>query len=82
MDSPLFPQLLELFRADLSASYGSPESYYEACQVYRTYLKHKANPYRRSDGSKGSRPRRQTLGMKAPAEPALVDAGRPRRTAP
>jgi poly(A) polymerase len=59
MDSPLFPQLLELFRADLSASYGSPESYYEACQVYRTYLKHKANPYRRSDGSK---PRRQTLG--------------------
>ncbi len=59
MDSPLFPQLLELYRADLSASYGSPESYYEACQVYRTYLKNKANPYRRSDGSK---PRRHTLG--------------------
>jgi poly(A) polymerase len=58
MDSPLFPQLLELYRADLSASYWSPESYYEACQVYRAYLKNKANPYRRSDGSKqrGRRP--------------------------
>jgi len=52
MDSPLFPQLLELYRADLSASYWSPDSYYEACQVYRTYLKNKANPYRRRDGSK------------------------------
>jgi poly(A) polymerase len=62
MDSPLFPQLLELYRADLSASYWSPESYYEACQVYRTYLKNRANPYRRSDGSKGSKPRRHTLG--------------------
>ena len=55
MDSPLFPQLLELYRADLSASYWSPESYYEACQVYRTYLKNKANPYRRRDGSKQRR---------------------------
>jgi poly(A) polymerase len=62
MDSPLFPRLLELYRADLSASYGSPESYYEACQVYRTYLKNKANPYRRSDGSKSARPRRQVPG--------------------
>lgn len=59
MDSPLFPQLLELYRADLSASYTGPEGYYEACQVYRTYLKNKANPYRRSDGSK---PRRQNRG--------------------
>jgi poly(A) polymerase len=52
MDSPLFPQLLELYRADLSASYWSPDSYYEACQVYRTYLKNKANPFRRRDGRK------------------------------
>lgn len=52
MNSPLFPQLLELYRADLCASYWSPESYYEACQIYRTYLKHKANPYRRNDGRK------------------------------
>jgi poly(A) polymerase len=52
MDSPLFPRLLELYRADMSASYFSPESYYEACQVYRAYLRNKANPYRRNDGSK------------------------------
>jgi len=52
MDSPLFPQLLELYRADLSASYWSPDSYYEACQVYRNYLKNKANPFRRRDGRK------------------------------
>jgi poly(A) polymerase len=54
MDSPLFPQLLELYRADLSASYWSPEGYYEACNVYRTYRKNKANPYRRTDGRKQS----------------------------
>jgi poly(A) polymerase len=56
MDSPMFPQLLELYRADLSASYWSPESYYQACQVYRNYRKHKANPYRYKDGRKHSRP--------------------------
>jgi poly(A) polymerase len=54
MDSPLFPLLLELYRADLSASYWSPEGYYEACKVYRTYRKNKANPYRRKDGKKRS----------------------------
>jgi poly(A) polymerase len=54
MDSPLFPLLLDLYRADLSASYWSPEGYYEACQVYRTYRKNKANPYRRKDGKKYS----------------------------
>jgi poly(A) polymerase len=52
MASPLFPRLLELYRADLSASYGSPEGYYEACRIYRNYQKNKANPYRRSDGRK------------------------------
>jgi poly(A) polymerase len=55
MDSPLFPLLLELYRADLSAAYWSPEGYYEACKVYRTYRKNKANPYRRKDGKKHSR---------------------------
>ncbi len=54
MDSPLFPLLLELYRADLSASYWSPEGFYEACKVYRTYRKNKANPYRRKDGKKYS----------------------------
>ena len=56
MDSPLFPKLLELYRADLSASYWSPEGYYQACRVYRNYRKNKANPYRRKDGRKHSRP--------------------------
>jgi poly(A) polymerase len=52
MDCPLFPLLLELYRADMSASYWSPSGYYEACQVYRNYRKHKANPFRRNDGTK------------------------------
>jgi poly(A) polymerase len=52
MDSPQFVQLLELYRADSSASYGGPEGYYEACRVYRTYLRHRRNPFRRNDGKK------------------------------
>lgn len=63
MDSPLFPLLLELYRADMSASYWSPEGYYEACQVYRNYRKHKANPFRRNDGSKRSRRPREGYGQ-------------------
>ncbi|MBN1836377.1 MAG: HD domain-containing protein [Spirochaetales bacterium] len=55
MASDLFPVLLELYRADLSASYESPEGYYEACRVFRNYQKHRANPYRRSDGRKSRR---------------------------
>lgn len=39
MDSPLFPQLLELYRADVSATYKGPEGYYDACRVYRKYIK-------------------------------------------
>jgi poly(A) polymerase len=45
MDSRLFPDLLELYRADISATFRGPESYYEACRVYKTYLKMKSNPY-------------------------------------
>jgi len=52
MNSPLFPLLLELYRADLSSSYWSPEGYYEACRIYRSYQKNRANPYRRKDGSR------------------------------
>lgn len=52
MASALFPRLLELYRADLAATYGSPEGYYRACRIYRNYRKHKANPFRRSDGRK------------------------------
>jgi len=58
MSSPLFPLLLELFRADMSASYSSPQSYYDACRVYRSFHRNEGNPYRRSDGSKQSRPAR------------------------
>ena len=46
MDSELFPLLLELYRADISATYRGPGLYYEACRIYKTYLKYKGNPYR------------------------------------
>jgi len=39
MDSPLFPQLLEVYRCDLSSTYRGPEGYYRACRVYRRFLK-------------------------------------------
>jgi poly(A) polymerase len=52
MSSPLFPRLLELYRADIAASYWSPQSYYDACRIYRNFLKHDENPYRRADGRK------------------------------
>jgi poly(A) polymerase len=44
--SPLFPTLLELYRADLSSSYADEEGYYEACRFYRSFLKQRGNPYR------------------------------------
>jgi len=45
MASPLFPRLLELYRADLSSSYTDEEGYYAACRVYQRYLKDQGNPY-------------------------------------
>jgi poly(A) polymerase len=45
MSSPLFPQLLELYRADLSSSYADEEGYYAACRIYQRYLKDRGNPY-------------------------------------
>jgi poly(A) polymerase len=66
MDSSLFPLLLELYRADMSASYWSPNGYYEACQVYRNYQKHKANPFRRNDGTKRSQRARSPQGAWPP----------------
>ena len=44
--SPLFPLLLELYRADLLSSYSDEEGYFEACRIYRAFLKKRANPYR------------------------------------
>lgn len=43
---PLFPVLLELYRADTSATFRGPEGYYNACRIYRKYLKNSGNPYR------------------------------------
>jgi len=52
MASPLFPELLELYRCDVSATFRGPDSYYRACKTYRTFLKHQRNPFRSSDGKK------------------------------
>ena len=51
LDHPSFPRLLELFRCDISSSFVSPDPYYEACEWYRRYQRHKRNPYRKSDGT-------------------------------
>lgn len=50
MDSPLFPTVLELYRADVSSTFRGPDSYYEACRIYRKYLANKKNPFRKNDG--------------------------------
>lgn len=39
MASPLFPQLLEVYRCDLLSTYRPPDGYHRACSVYRRYLK-------------------------------------------
>jgi poly(A) polymerase len=52
MSSSLFPELLELYRCDISSTYRGPEGYYQACRAYRNYLKHSHNPFRTSDGKK------------------------------
>ncbi len=52
MSSPLFPVLLELYRCDLSSTWRGPDGYYEACQVYKQYLRNRRNPFRGSDGKK------------------------------
>ncbi len=57
MRSPLFPALLELYRCDLSSTFRGPEGYYRACRVYKDFLKHERNPYRREDGTKALRNR-------------------------
>ncbi len=45
--SPLFPLLLELYRADLLSTFRGPEKYYEACRVYRAYLKKIRRPFQK-----------------------------------
>ena len=45
MGSPLFPDLLELYRADLVSTYRKPTRYYEACRIYKKFLKGNNNRY-------------------------------------
>jgi len=37
--SPFFPNLLELYRADLESGYHTVEGYYHAARVYREFLR-------------------------------------------
>ena len=52
MSSRWFPLLLEVYRCDLLSSFNGPEGYYDACKVYRAYIKNTKNPFRGSDGKK------------------------------
>ena len=45
LSSPLFPLLLELHRADVCSSYGDESGYFEACRIYKAFLRDKGNPY-------------------------------------
>ena len=45
MSSPLFPELLELYRADLVSTFRRPSGYYEACRIYQRFLRGRANPF-------------------------------------
>jgi len=52
LSSTLFPQLLEVYRCDLSSTFQGPEGYYRACKAYKKYLKNVKNPYRDVSGNK------------------------------
>jgi poly(A) polymerase len=43
--SPLFPLLLELYRADAASSYADEEGYYEACRIYKAWQRDRGNPF-------------------------------------
>jgi poly(A) polymerase len=43
--SPLFPLLLELYRADAASAYADEEGYYEACRIYKEWQKDRGNPF-------------------------------------
>jgi poly(A) polymerase len=55
METSLFPVLLELYRADLESSFRSPKGYYEACAVYKEFLKKKNNPYKTTKDYKANK---------------------------
>ncbi|MCL2599972.1 MAG: HD domain-containing protein [Treponema sp.] len=52
MESPLFPLLMELYRCDESSSFKGLDGYYRSSAAYRSYQKHRRNPYRSADGKK------------------------------
>ncbi|GAB4364489.1 MAG: hypothetical protein Kow009_01220 [Spirochaetales bacterium] len=57
LESEWFPELLEVYRCDLSSTFRGPDGYYEACKIYRSYLRNKKNPFRTSEGKKIQRVR-------------------------
>jgi len=52
LSSPLYPLLLEVYRCDLCSTFRGPDGYYEACKVYRRFLKNERNPFRDGEGKK------------------------------
>ncbi|MFQ3620897.1 MAG: HD domain-containing protein, partial [Spirochaetales bacterium] len=52
LESEWFPDLLEVYRCDLSSTFRGPGGYYEACKIYRAYLRNKKNPFRTVEGKK------------------------------
>jgi poly(A) polymerase len=51
IENDLFPQLLELYRCDLSSSFHGLDGYYDACRYYKSFRRNRKNPYRKADGS-------------------------------
>lgn len=52
LSDPLFPVLLELYRCDELSTFRGPDGYYEACAVYKAFLKNSRNPYRDVNGKR------------------------------
>lgn len=50
MGSPLYPRLLELYRADLLATWADDADFHEAYRQYKRFLKHSRNPFRDARG--------------------------------
>ncbi len=66
LESDWFPELLEVYRCDLSSTFRGPGGYYEACKVYRAFLRNRKNPFRTVEGKKIQRIR----------EPFIMHRGR------
>jgi len=43
---------MELYRCDESSSFKGLDGYYRSSAAYKTYLRHRRNPYRSGDGKK------------------------------